>query len=117
MSLVRSRAQGVRTAALVAAIALAVAAVVWSIGSKKDKCPVHLGHRASNASGQNASRLQTRPAVATIGKARSVVVMLLTMSAGTLVWSAAAFSPLIGFPRLRQVERLQRAPRPAALTV
>ena len=68
------RATGVALAAL--------AALVWCIGSKADKCPVHRRHRSSSASGQNPSRLRTRPAAATTGKARWPVVMLLAMSAG-----------------------------------
>ena len=81
-------AQGMRMAALVAAIAL-----TWCIGSKEGTCPVRPRHRTSSASGQNASRQQTCPAVGTIGKARWVVVMLLAMSAGALVRSAAFVSP------------------------
>ena len=80
-----------RTAALVAAIALAVAAFVWGIGTKEDKCPARPRHRTSSGSGQNASRRHS--AVATIGKARWVVVMLLVMSAGALVCSAAFVFP------------------------
>ena len=68
------RATGVALAAL--------AALVWCIGSKADKCPVRRRHRSSSASGQNPSRLWTCPADATTGKARWPVVMLLAMSAG-----------------------------------